>query len=81
MEEYGFKNYGKFSVGINDLILICLTGSELFQWRNYACCVTNTGTDLVNPDNSYDVSKFLASEAERSERKKAAIRPGENASR
>ena len=24
MEEYGFKNTSKFSVGINDLILICL---------------------------------------------------------
>ena len=35
----------------------------------------------MNPDSSYDVSKFLAGEAERSERKKAVIKPGDNASR
>ena len=56
-------------------------GSEVSKWRNYAYCATNTRTDLINPDGSYDVSNFLATETERSERRKVAIKPGDNASR
>lgn len=44
--------------------------------------VEDVSLDLPEVDGlSYDVSKFLAGEVERSERKKATIKPGENASR
>ena len=52
------------------------SAAEKSTWTKYACCVSNTGPDVMDPDSTYDVPKFLAAEADRSARKEGGYKAG-----